>query len=53
MTGDRGASLSARYRAKIEATTEDDIRRQVIEDGENPDEEMSKKQFLFGISGRD
>jgi len=34
------ARPSRRNRAKIEATTEDDIRRQMIEDGENPDEEV-------------
>ena len=34
------ARPSRRNRAKIEATTEDDIRGQMIEDGENPDEEV-------------
>ena len=33
---------SRRNLAKIEATAEDDIRRQMIEDGENPDEELSE-----------
>ena len=33
-------------RAKIEATTEDDIRRHMIEDGENPDEELSERDII-------
>ena len=37
---------SRRNRAKIEATTEDDIRRQMIEDGENPDEEVSERDII-------
>jgi hypothetical protein len=37
---------SRRNRAKIEATTEDDIRRQMIEDGEDPDEEVSGKDVI-------
>ncbi|SRR6266446_2863841 len=37
---------SKRHRAKIDATTEDDIRRQMIEDGENPDEEISAKDII-------
>jgi putative transcriptional regulator len=40
------ARLSRRNRAKIEATTEDDIRRQMIEDGENPDEEVSERDII-------
>ena len=35
-----------RNRAKIEATTEDDIRCQMIEDGENPDEEVSERDII-------
>jgi putative transcriptional regulator len=38
--------LSKRDRAIIEATSEDDIRRQMIEDGENPDEELSDKEII-------
>jgi putative transcriptional regulator len=37
---------SQRNRAKIEATTEDDIRRQMIEDGENPDEAVSESDII-------
>ena len=37
---------SRRNRAKIEATTEDDIRCQMIEDGENPDEEVSERDII-------
>jgi putative transcriptional regulator len=37
---------SKRNRAKIEATTEEEIRRQMIEDGENPDEELSEKDII-------
>jgi putative transcriptional regulator len=40
------ARPSKRNRARIEATTEDDIRRQVIEDGENPDEMLSEKDII-------
>src|SRR5260370_26537703 len=52
---------SLRNRAKIEATTEDDIRRQMIEAGENPDEEVSERYIIspwyirkrLGISQRE
>jgi putative transcriptional regulator len=37
---------SQRNRAKIEATTEDDIRRQMIEDRENPNEEVSERDII-------
>jgi putative transcriptional regulator len=37
---------SRRNRAKVEATTEDDIRRQMIKDGENPDEEVSESDII-------
>ena len=37
---------SRRHRAKIKATTEDDIRRQMVEDGENPDEEVSERDII-------
>ena len=37
---------SRRNRTKIEATTEDDIRRQMIEDRENPDEELSERDII-------
>jgi putative transcriptional regulator len=40
------ARLSRRNRGKIEATTEVDIRRQMIEDGENPDEELSEREII-------
>jgi putative transcriptional regulator len=40
------ARPSRRNRAKIEATTEDDIRRQMIEDGENPDKELSEQDII-------
>lgn len=40
------ARPSARNRAKIAATTEADIRRQMIEDGENPDEELSERDVI-------
>jgi putative transcriptional regulator len=40
------ARASRRNRAKIEATTEDDIRRQMIEDGEKPDEEVSERDII-------
>lgn len=37
---------SKRNRAKIEATTEEKIRGQMIEDGENPDEELAEKDII-------
>ena len=37
---------SRRNRTKIEATTEDDIRRQMIENGENPDDELSEGDII-------
>src|SRR5215469_6639056 len=37
---------SRRNRTKIEATTEDDIRRQIVEDGGNPDEELSERDII-------
>jgi putative transcriptional regulator len=40
------ARPSRRNRAKIEATTDDDIRRQMTEDGENPDEELSGEDIV-------
>jgi putative transcriptional regulator len=47
MTADEiKAQPSKRHRAKIDVTTEDDIRRQMIEDGENPDEEISEKDII-------
>lgn len=47
MTADEiSAHPSKRNRAKIEATTEADIRRQMIEDGENPDEELSEEDII-------
>jgi putative transcriptional regulator len=47
MTGDAiKARPSRRDRVRIEATTEDDIRRQMIEDGENPDEEVSERDII-------
>ena len=52
---------SKRDRSKIEATTEDDIRRHMIEDGENPNEALSDKDVIspwyirkrLGMSQRD
>jgi putative transcriptional regulator len=52
---------SRRNRAKIEATTEDDIRRQTVEDGEDPDDEVSERDIIspwyirkrLGISQRE
>lgn len=47
MTADEiKARPSRRNRANIEATTEENIRRQLIEDGENPDEELSEKDII-------
>ncbi|HTT80743.1 MAG TPA: helix-turn-helix domain-containing protein [Stellaceae bacterium] len=40
------ARPSMRDRAKIAATTEPDIRRQMIEDGENPDEALSERDII-------
>lgn len=37
---------SVRDRGKIAATTEADIRRQMVEDGENPDEELSQRDVI-------
>ena len=37
---------SKRDRAKIAATSEADIRRQTIEDGDNPDEELSENDII-------
>jgi len=55
------ARPSKRNRSKIEATTEEDIRRHMIEDGQNPDEALSKKDVIspwyirkrLGMSQRD
>ena len=55
------ARPSKRNRSKIEATTENDIRRHMIEDGENPDEALSDKDVIspwyirkrLGMSQRD
>ena len=47
MTSDEiKARPSKRNRARIEATTEAGIRRQMIEDGENPDEEVSERDII-------
>jgi putative transcriptional regulator len=40
------ARPSKRNRSKIEATTENEIRRHMIEDGENPDEVLSDKDVI-------
>jgi len=40
------ARPSKRNRSKIEATTEADVRRHMIEDGEHPDEMLSDKDVL-------
>jgi putative transcriptional regulator len=55
------ARPSKRNRSKIEATTEEDIRRHMIEDGQNPDEALSDKDVIspwyirkrLGMSQRD
>ena len=55
------ARPSKRDRSKIEVTTEDDIRRHMIEDGENPDEVLSDQDVIspwyirkrLGMSQRD
>jgi putative transcriptional regulator len=47
MTSDEiEARPSKRNRARIETTTEEEIRRQMTEDGENPDEELFKKEII-------
>ena len=40
------ARPSTRNRAKIEATTEEDIRRQMIEDGEDPDADLREEDII-------
>jgi putative transcriptional regulator len=40
------ARPSKRNRSKIEATTEDENRRHMMEDGENPDEVLSDKDVI-------
>ena len=40
------ARPSKRDRAKIKATTEEDIRRHMIEDGEDPDAELRKEDVI-------
>jgi putative transcriptional regulator len=40
------ASPSKRNRTKIDGTTQADIRRQMIDDGENPDEELAEKTII-------
>ncbi len=55
------ARPSKRDRSKIAATTEEDIRRHMIEDGQNPDEVLSDKDVIspwyirqrLGMSQRD
>ncbi|KTS37830.1 XRE family transcriptional regulator [Methylobacterium indicum] len=37
-------------RAKIDATTEEDIRRHMIEDGEDPDEEPTEYRLVWPIA---
>ena len=45
------ARPSKRNRARIKATTENDIRRQMLEDGEDPDAELREKDIISpGIS---
>jgi putative transcriptional regulator len=47
MTSDEIKALpSKRNRARIETTTEEEIRRQMIEDGEKPDEELSENEII-------
>lgn len=40
------ARPSKRNRARIKATTENDIRRQMLEDGEDPDAELREKDII-------
>lgn len=40
------ASPSRRDHAKLNATTEADIRRQMIEDGDNPDDELQESDII-------
>jgi putative transcriptional regulator len=40
------ARPSKRNRGKIAATTDDDIRRQMIEDGQSPDEELAENEII-------
>lgn len=40
------ARPTMRDRAKIAATAESDIRRQMIEDGQNPEEELSERDVI-------
>jgi putative transcriptional regulator len=40
------ARRSLRDRAKLAATSEADIRRQMVEDGENPDEELAERDVI-------
>ncbi len=40
------ARRSKRDRARIRATTEEDIRRQMIEDGEDPDAELREEDII-------
>jgi putative transcriptional regulator len=55
------AHPSRRNRSKIAATTEEDIRRHMIEDGQNPEEMLSDKDVIspwhirkrLGMSQRD
>ena len=37
-------------RARIKATTEEDIRRHMIEDGEDSDAELREEDIISGIS---
>ena len=47
MTSDQiSARPSRRNHAKIQATMEENIRRQMVEDGENPDEELSESEVI-------
>lgn len=44
--GEIKARPSKRNRAKIKATTEEDIRRHMIEDGEDPDAELREEDII-------
>jgi putative transcriptional regulator len=44
--GEIKARPSKRDRAKIKATTEEDIRRHMIEDGEDPDAELREEDII-------
>lgn len=38
--------------AKVDATTEEDIRRHIIEDGQDPDEEIGPVRVVYPVAGK-